>query len=203
MKKYNYILILISTSFFLVLIFAVSFFYISFDLRNNFYKIQDYFKQTKSTHSNFIMTYDYLENDTMKLKKDTVEIIERIKKNDSTFSYFIKMGRLEIDLRFSLSNFEVVKDSIGEWSIMGKCKYHRATEDLFTIPEFKKCPDNYDKPNEYRAYLSMDKDDLIIHREYRYKTIRKWSFYFSKKNGLYKIIEDEGGMIELKKIIYE
>ena len=52
----------------------------------------------------------------------------------------------------------------------------------------------------YRLYLQIENGDLIIHRDYTFKGERDWSFYFSKKLGLYKIVFIEGGQCELIKI---
>jgi hypothetical protein len=215
MKKKNYSLPKVSIVILLVLVFIVYLYLILTTPNNNFNKIKEYFKQTQNTKSHFIRTSD-------DGKKDTIVINEHVRLNNTSLHYSVEyLGNLmEIDC--TPHTFNVFTDTNAYFIIIKNGNYSRETEDIFKIPEIQQIDGKYlddcfidrshysDAPKfigmgyEHRLYFSSDNDDIILHRDFSFKSMSHWLYYFSKKNGLYKIIillGDTGLIDELYKII--
>ena len=199
MKKNNYTLLIVCTVFLIVLVIIVFLYLILKSSDNNFYKIKEYFKQTQNTKSVFIQTND-------KGEKDTIAINEEVKLNDTSLNYSIEyLGNL-MEINCTPNTFKVITDTNTYFIIIKNGNYSRKTEDIFKIPEvgqvegmylddsFLGMSSNGNTPKyivmgyEYRLYFTSDNDDIIIHRDFSFKSMSHWLYYFSRNKGLYKIV---------------
>jgi|WetSurMetagenome_2_1015567.scaffolds.fasta_scaffold218018_2 hypothetical protein len=179
----------------------------------NYGVIKEYFEQTRSGVTTFVIKCDWDE------QVDTVKIKEHIELFESKFIYSVGgLGSDVLIMVFTPDKITVTKDSCSHFSIVEYACYERNTVDVFTKPEFEKADGVYREYNSqdingndsmdfemrneylYRIYFSFDNEDLVLHKDYSFKTERNWSYYFSKNKGLYKIVFIEGGKCEEIKI---
>jgi hypothetical protein len=174
----------------------------------NFYKIKEYFAQTKNTASYFISS----ENSSVSEKPFKSKVIEHLVMFGHNFEYSITRGSYTFSFKCNPDSFEVTQDSCEILYVTNKCKYLRQTKDLFTKPEFQKTDAisretsininrpsiEYNRKLPYRIYFEIYKNDLILNKEFAIKGSLEESFYYSRERGLYKITINGGTIIETK-----
>lgn len=176
----------------------------------NFNKIKEYLGQT-STSSSLFKSESKIIND---FKCDTIKVLQKTIVHNDFIYYEININGNIFIFCFTPTTFKITKDSNSCFSIFESGEYSRKTKDVFNIPDFEKINGMYREYNDrinksnpslelnweypYRAYMTIKDNELILHKEYSFKTDRNDTYYFSKKTGLYKIEMD--GMVILTKI---
>ncbi len=180
---------------------------------SNYNLIKEFFEQTKDSKSAFSVECDWSQI------IDTVVISEIVNIHSDSFRYSIEFDGDIFEIGFWPGEVKVIKDSCDVFSVTEYVDYTRNTANIFTMPDFELINGVYREYNNedrngndslsfetdwsypYRVYLSIDNKDLVIHRDFSFKTESSTSYFFSKQKGLYKLlILVDGGQCTLLKI---
>ncbi len=182
-----------------IIVFLI-FILISCKTRTNFDLIKEYFIHNQNTLSVFSRKCEWESN------FDSVIVNESISIHNDGFVYSVQLMGNKLEIIFTPNSIIATKDSSSSFSILEKSNYERKMNDIFIEPSYKNIRGKYSDYNNkdindkdsnsleiridyaYKIYFTIDKQDLILHKDYSFKTERKWSYYFSKEKGLYKII---------------